>query len=60
MTQALFTICEGLNAPAPENAARNWSLLEEVAESLTANRETSFTPKTADVPPLSVQMSTYL
>jgi hypothetical protein len=44
MTQALFTICEGLNAPAPENAARNWSLLDEVAESLTANRETSLTP----------------
>jgi len=38
----------------------NWHLLDEVAESLTANRETSFTPTTADVLPLPVQMSTYL
>jgi hypothetical protein len=49
MTQALFTICEGLNAPVAENVARNWNLLDEVAESLTANRETSLTPRTADV-----------
>ena len=27
----------------------NWNLLDEVAESLTANCETSFTPKTTDV-----------
>jgi hypothetical protein len=38
----------------------NWNLLDEVAESLTANRETGFTPTTADVPPLPIQMSTYL
>jgi hypothetical protein len=38
----------------------NWCLLDEVAESLTANCETSSTPKTAVVPPLPVQMSTYL
>jgi hypothetical protein len=44
---------------APEfRAPNNWHLLDEVAESLTANRETSLTPKTTNVPPLPVQMST--
>jgi hypothetical protein len=33
----------------PYRDPNNWHLLDEVAESLTANRETSLTPRTADV-----------
>jgi hypothetical protein len=39
-------------------APNDWRPLNEVAESPTANQK-SFTPRTANVPPLPVQMSTY-